>query len=67
MDSSKNTRTYEMSLPTKLADQLDKLYQTLRVSPGEAMGRALQLLSHAVYAYKVTMVKDHNSRDIIVK
>lgn len=64
---NKDIRLYEMSLPIKLAGQLDQLACKLNISRGEVMARALLLLSLAIDADKVSLIKNSKITNVIVK
>lgn len=63
----KKVRLYEMSLPNKLADELEQLACVLGISRGEAMARAILLLSLAVGSDKVLLTKNNRTTNVLVK
>lgn len=62
-----NTKEYELQLPIKLADDLDHLSCCLKISKGEVVARALQLLYHAVRADKILLTKNSKTKEVIIK
>lgn len=63
----KKVQLYEMSLPNKLADELEQLACVLGISRGEAMARAILLLSLAVGSDKVLLTKNNRTTNVLVK
>lgn len=58
-------RRYEMVLPIAIAEMMENLSQTLRVSKGEIVARAIRLLSKSLESDRIFLVK--GDKTMIVK
>lgn len=62
-----DTRVYEMTLPSALADEMVRLSYVLGITMGEVVSRALRLLTLAVDADRVILTMGDVNTNVLVK